>query len=141
MHRRVLAVRGLLCPIGAWVRDTFLANQLVRLRTEAVSGEEQRSRSPATRDHAAAQHLPIHSALLARAATWHAAVPCLETVYTGTGAVFLGKMMMIFLQESSQFFLKRTLHTSTCPSTGGWAVSRSLPGQRRLSAVLMQRVT
>lgn len=83
------------------MRGTLLANQLFWLRTEAVSREEQRSRSPATRDHAAAQHLPIHSALLAHAATWHAAVPCLETVYTGMGAVFLGKMIIFFLHESS----------------------------------------
>lgn len=78
-----------------------MATRLLQLRNEALSREEQGSRSPATRDHAAALHLPIHSALLARAATWHAAVPCLETVYTGIGTLFLGKMIIFFLHESS----------------------------------------
>lgn len=87
-----------------------MADQLFQLQTKATSRVEQRSRSPATRDHAAAQHLPIHSALLARAAPWHVTVPCLETVCVGMGAVFLGKITTIFLRKSSRV-LQRELCT------------------------------
>lgn len=87
-----------------------MADQLFQLQTKAMSREEQRSRSLATRDHAAAQHLPSHSALLARAAPWHVTVPCLDTVYAGMGAVFLGKITAIFLHKSSRL-LQRELCT------------------------------
>lgn len=75
-----------------------------------LRAEEQRSHSPVPRDHTAAQHLPIHSALLAHAATWHATVPCLEAVYTGIRALFLGKMIIFFLHRISRLFKGNTAH-------------------------------
>lgn len=72
--------------------------------------EEQCSHSPAPRVHTAEQHLPIHSALLAHAATWHATVPRLEAVYTGIGAVFLVKMIIFFLHKISWLFKGNLAH-------------------------------
>lgn len=65
------------------------------------------------------QHLPIHSALLARGAAWHATVPCLETVYTGIGAVFFVKMIIIFffLHENS-----RLLKENSARLHKGWTM-------------------
>lgn len=88
----------------------FFGKTTLSALNRSCEAEEQRSHSPASRDHTAAQHLPIHSALLAHAATWHATVPRLEAVYTGIGAVFLGKMIIFFLRKIPRLFKGNPAH-------------------------------